>query len=236
MTAMKLDEVVPLGRTFDEYRLMFVLTDGDTQKRILSAADGPAGFNAVMKKLGGTVTSVDPVYQFSAEDIGRRFYEAIDGVMEQVRATTGDWTWDFHKSPEGLRANRVKALETFLADFEGGKREGRYVVGELSRLDFEDSIFDLALCSHFLFLYSDMFSYEFHRDSVLELLRVAHEVRIFPLLKLSLDRSPYVGPLTEELEAKGFRVEIIRTGYEIQRGGNEMMRVGAGSNFRQFAV
>ena len=224
--AMKLDDVVPFGRSFDEYRRIFALTGEDLDKKIISVADGPAGFNAAMKKRGKIVTSVDPLYEFSAEDIKRRFYEVVDNVIDQVRATPGDWTWTYHRSPDGLKANRVRALETFLPDYEAGKKEGRYVTGELPRLEFKDGSFDIALCSHFLFLYSDKFGYEFHRDSIIEMLRVAGEARIFPLLDLSLDCSPYVEPLTKELESRGFTVEITKVDYEVQRGGNEMMRVG----------
>ncbi len=119
----------------------------------------------------------------------------------------------------------MKAPQAFLADYEnGGKREGRYVVGELPKLGFlERDKFDLALCSHFLFLYSDQLSYNFHRQSIMEMLRIASEVRIFPLLTLMLKVSPYVKPLMEELKAEGFSVSVEKVDYELQRGGNEML-------------
>jgi SAM-dependent methyltransferase len=226
--ALKLDEVVPFGRSFDEYRRIFALSEDDLGKSIISVADGPAGFNAEMKRRGHTVTSVDPVYEFTGREIERRFLEVVDNIIAQVKATPGDWTWSYHKSPDGLRRNRERALETFLADYDAGKAEGRYVVGSLPNLPYPDGSFDIAICSHFLFLYSDKLDYEFHRDSVLEMLRVAGEARIFPLLDLSLVRSPHIEPLAEELESRGFTVEIHKVGYEIQRGGNEMMRVRKG--------
>jgi hypothetical protein len=39
---MKLAEVIPWGRSFDEYRRMFALTDGDLAARVLGCGDGPA--------------------------------------------------------------------------------------------------------------------------------------------------------------------------------------------------
>lgn len=42
-----LADVVPWGRTFEEYRAMFALTDADLDGRILGCGDGPAAFNAV---------------------------------------------------------------------------------------------------------------------------------------------------------------------------------------------
>jgi hypothetical protein len=90
----------------------------------------------------------------------------------------------------------------------------------LPNLDLADGQFDLALCSHFLFLYSDEFSQEFHVQAVGEMLRVANEVRIFPLLNMKGRRSKYV-----EGVAGRFNTTIERVDYEFQRGGNEMLRV-----------
>lgn len=226
--AMKLDDIVPFGRSFHEYRLMFSLTEEDLDKRIIGVGDGPASFNAGMNALGKRVISVDPLYIFSGADIERRFYEVLGGVIEQVAASPGDWTWTYHKSPEQLKINRIAVLKEFVSDYEEGRNEGRYVPGELPRLPFDDGGFDVALCSHLLFLYSERLDYAFHKASVREMLRIADEVRIFPLLDLSLARSPHIEPLAEELRAEGYEVEIRKVGYELQRGGNEMMRVGRG--------
>ena len=42
-----LDQVVPWGRSFDEYRRMFALSDDDLTGSILGCGDGLASFNAV---------------------------------------------------------------------------------------------------------------------------------------------------------------------------------------------
>ncbi len=223
--SMKLETVVPFGRSLDEYRRMFGLSENDLAKKIIGVGDGPASFNAEMKSLGKKVTSVDPLYQFDAQDIEKRFYAVVDNIIAQVKATPDDWKWNYHKSPDHLRQNRVDVLNAFLTDYEIGKRESRYLVGELPRLKFKDGEFDLALCSHFLFLYSDHFSYEFHCDSIFEMLRIAKEVRIFPLLTLMLKPSPYLDSMILELRAKGFVTEISEKHYELQRGGNQMLRI-----------
>ena len=223
--AMVLQNVAPIGRSFEEYLLMFGLNEKELGKKILGIGDGPASFNAEMKELGNTVTSVDPLYEFEGTDIERRFYEVIDGVLEQMIATPGDWTWGYHDSPEHLRLHREQAIVKFIRDYEGGKNEGRYVTGELPKLEFKDGAFDLALCSHFLFLYTEHFDYDFHRESIYELLRVADEVRIFPLLDLMRNRSRYIDRLSQELGREGYTVEIKRVEYEMQKGGNEMMRI-----------
>jgi hypothetical protein len=60
---------------------------------------------------------------------------------------------------------------------------------------------------------------------VRELLRVAREVRIFPLLALGSERSPYVDPVMEAMRRDGHDVAIVTVPYEFQRGGNQMLRI-----------
>ena len=185
-----LDRVVPFGRSKTEYELMFALTESDRLKSIVGIGDGPASFNAEMTAAGYQVTSIDPIYQFTGAEIKSRFDACVDTIIEQVRNTPNNWVWSYHKSPEDLRANREKAISLFLEDYDRGKIEGRYLNAELPKLDFQDKQFQLALCSHFLFLYSEHLSFEFHLESIRELCRIAEEVRIFPLLNLAQARSP----------------------------------------------
>lgn len=225
--AMQLEKVVPFGRSLDEYIKMFALSPSDLQGKILGVGDGPASFNAEASKLGCNVTSIDPIYQFSGVEISKRFAEVVDGIIEQIKQTPDDWVWDYHKSPDRLRQSRGETLERFLQDYEAGKEAGRYQLEELPKLNFTDRAYDLALCSHFLFLYSDFYDYQFHLDSILEMTRVATEVRIFPLLTLMLQRSPYLDRAIQELTALGYRVNIHTVAYEFQKGGNEMLVVNA---------
>jgi hypothetical protein len=222
---MKLEAAVPFGRSLDEYRQMFALSDDDLERAILGVADGPASFNTEMTALGKRLVSVDPLYAFSGGDIEKQFSAVVDNIIAQVKATPDDWVWSYHRSPEHLRENRVNVLGKFISDYDSGKMEGRYRVGELPRLDYEDDQFDLALCSHFLFLYSDQYSYEFHQASVYEMLRVAREVRIFPLLSLMLERSRHLQPLVDDLVSQGHSVSVRRVGYELQKGANEMLQI-----------
>jgi ubiquinone/menaquinone biosynthesis C-methylase UbiE len=99
-------------------------------------------------------------------------------------------------------------MERFLADFEDGKTHGRYVDAELPTLPFDDGAFDLALCSHFLFLYSEQLSEDFHVAAIREMSRVARQIRIFPLLALGGARSPHVEPLIRRLHKDGFAVSV----------------------------
>jgi uncharacterized protein (UPF0297 family) len=222
---MQLESVVPFGRSLDEYIKMFDLTDRDLHKSMLSVGDGPASFNAEGTKLGYCIKSIDPLYIFTGDQIRNRFYQVVDNIIEQVERTPDDWVWTYHSSPNGLRKRREKATELFCADYEDGKDRGRYEIGELPKLKYRDGEYDLGLSSHFLFLYSDHLDRKFHLESILEMLRVCQEVRIFPLLTLMLQRSPYLQAIVGQLEEKGYKCEIQKVGYELQRGGNEMLRI-----------
>lgn len=223
--AVILKNVVPFGRSFDEYRSMFNLTTDDLAGTILGVGDGPASFNAEATQQGDQITSVDPVYAFSGTEIKSRFDAVVDCIIDQVKASPEDWVWTYHQSPEQLHSNRINALNAFLQDYDRGKASHRYVTGELPDLPFAAQQFSLALCSHLLFLYSEQFDQEFHLRSIKEMLRVAPEVRIFPLLTLKLQRSPYLDQIQPMLLDLGYSVSVQTVAYELQKGGNEMLVV-----------
>jgi len=218
-----LEKVVPWGRSYDEYVDMFALIETDLGLRILSCGDGPAAFNAELTKRGGNVVSIDPVYVFDATQIRNRIDETYDTVMAQMQKNQGDYVWESIPTVEQLGRVRMSAMETFLGDFEAGKQNGRYIAGELPILPFEEGQFDIALSSHFLFLYSAHLSAEFHLQALREMLRVAQEVRVFPLLMLDGALSSHLAFVKQELTNDGFRLEVKRVSYEFQRGGNEML-------------
>ena len=226
---MTLDEVIPWGRSFEEYRRMFALTEGDLDGTVLGCGDGPASFNVEATSLGHTVVSCDPIYAFSAAEIARRIEQCYDTVIAQVKQNPDGFVWTHFRDPDHLGQCRLAAMRTFLADFETGKQKGRYVVASLPTLPFEKGRFSLALASHLLFLYSTHLTLDFHIAAILELLRVAEELRIYPLLGLDRQWSPHVSPVRGHLLRAGFRVEIVAVEYEFQRAedhaGNRMMRI-----------
>ena len=228
---MKLREIAPWGRSFDEYRRVFGLTDADLAGRILGCGDGPASFNAEATAAGQSVVSCDPIYAYSAEDIRRRVGETYDSVIPQVKRHPERFVWGYFRDADDLGRHRLAAMERFLNDFGRGKEEGRYVAASLPGLPFADGEFRLALVSHLLFLYSEHLDEAAHLASVRELLRVAGEVRIFPLVTLANRWSPHVGPVRSALEEAGHAVETLTVPYEFQRaeghGGSRMMTIKA---------
>jgi hypothetical protein len=229
---LKLVDVIPWGHSFEEYRRMFALTGEDLAGTMLGCGDGPASFNAEATTLGHRVVSCDPIYALPAPEIERRVEECYDTVIAQVNENREGFVWGYFRDPDHLGESRLAAMRRFVADFERGKREGRYVAASLPRLPFAGAEFSLALVSHLLFLYSDQLDLDCHLASVLDLLRVADELRIFPLLGLDRRLSRHVGPACEHLERAGFQVEVLAVEYEFQRAenhaGNRMMRIRRG--------
>lgn len=222
---MELKNVVPWGRSFEEYRKIFSLTDVDLKKSILGCGDGPASFNSELTTMGGNIISIDPIYTFDSVSLKNRIDEVFDEIMPQMQANKDKYIWNSIESVEALGKIRMDAMNKFLFDYEMGKKSGRYINESLPKLSFNDHQFDLALCSHYLFLYSDQISLEQHIESVMELCRVAKEVRIYPLLSLNGEISPHLDKIITALNKVSISTSLIDVEYEFQKGATQMIMV-----------
>lgn len=220
--AFELKKVVPWGRNLDEYSRIFKLTDSDFNKRIISFGDGPASFNFEMTKLKRRVVSLDPIYQFTKDDLIKRIEETKEVILAQMLASKDKFIWTNFKNIEDLKRIRMDAMAQFIDDFHYGKEQGRYIYHELPEsTGYRDLSFDLGLSSHFLILYSQL-GVDFHIKSITEMLRICQEIRIFPLLNLNAAKSEVLDSVIEYFE-KDFIIEITRVDYEFQKNGNEML-------------
>jgi ubiquinone/menaquinone biosynthesis C-methylase UbiE len=112
-------------------------------------------------------------------------------------------------------------MQLFLDSYEQGCINKKYIPASLPDLPFKDNEFDISLSSHFLFLYTDNLSYNFHVDTITEMLRVSREARIFPLLDVNAKKSPYVERIMSDF--KEMEIVIKQVNYEFQIGGNELL-------------
>lgn len=222
---MQLDRIVPLGRSMADYRAMFALRPGDRTRRLLGCGDGPASFNAEWTRTGGRVVSLDPLYAWPGEAIRARIKATFPDVVRRMHAEPGRFRLADGETIERLANRRWTAMQRFLADYAAGGRSGRYLAGALPRLPLPDDSFDLALCSHLLFLYEDQLSRAFHLRALRALLMVAGEVRVFPLVNLEAETSRHLEPVRAALAAHGHASELVRVDYEVQRGAREMLRI-----------
>ena len=136
-----------------------------------------------------------------------------------------DFNWDYFKTPKELKAHRLKASQTFLDDFSNAEINERYLNASLPRLPFDDNCFDLALCGNFLFLYSEILSTDFHIKSVLELVRVAKEVRIFPLIGNDRKTPKQLEFVLTALKLQSVSYEIVDVDYHFTKGANQMLQI-----------
>jgi len=222
---LKLKNIAIWGRSAEEYIRMFGLTSQDLKLKILDCGGGPASFNAEMTCKGFNIVSCDPIYKYTSTQISQHIQQAHQRIMDVIQANINSFVWQDIQSPNQLVEKRMAAMQVFIKDFPVGIQERRYVTAKLPILPFADGQFDLAICSHFLFTYSDHFSEEFHLTSILEMSRVAKEIRVFPLLNTSQEPSPFLQPVIDKLNDLGYKVQIKQATYEFQKGGNKLLQV-----------
>lgn len=203
---------------------MFGLTPADLNLNFLSVGDGPASFNAELTHMQGSVTSMDPVYQFSRAEIEQRIIETKTEVIEQMTANYDKFVWNEIKTIDNLVSIRMNAMKNFLADFEKGKQEGRYVTHKMpDKTPYRDQQFDIGVSSHFLLLYANL-GVDFHIATIQEMLRVCKQVRIFPVLNLDAQKNNVIDAVLAHF-AKSKVLNLIKVDYEFQKGGNQMLQI-----------
>lgn len=220
--AFELKNVVPWGRTLKEYMQIFKLTDSDLKSKIISFGDGPESFNSEMTKLGNTVVSLDPIYQFTKNELKQRIDETKETVIEQMKANQENFVWKNIKNVSELEQIRMHAMMNFLDDFELGKKQERYIYHELPNpTKYNNLEYDLGLSSHFLILYSQL-GIDFHIKAITEMLRICKEIRIFPILNLNAMESEVLEDIISHFN-DDFAVNIESSDYEFQKSGNKML-------------
>lgn len=225
---LRLDEVVLIGRTFAEYSRLFALDMSNADDVILDVASGVSSFCAEANAQGFHVTASDRIYGLDADVIARKAQRDLAQVMGQLPTVADQYVWTQFGDIAGLIAERETAYTTFVADYRAqGTR--RYVPTSYPATGFADNQFTLALASHFLLLYDEHLTYDFHQATLKELLRVtSREVRLFPLINLRYERSPFVARLMQDPTFAHCTFEIVPVDYEFLRGGNEMLRIRRG--------
>lgn len=108
------------------------------------------------------------------------------------------------------------------SDYIHAANEGKYVFYELpTRLPYESESFDIGLSSHFLLMYTSL-GYDFHIQSITEMLRVCKEVRIFPIVDLDADKTDLSKDVIDHFQ-RDYDATIVTTEYEFQKGDNKLL-------------
>lgn len=224
-SGLELSKVVLLGRTFEEYRRYFGLDEAILRgKNILDIASGVSSFCAEANAKGISATAMDPIYEHAPEEIRHRCEADLEFVTNEIGKVKA-YKWDFYKTPEGMRKYRERAYQLFLPDFARTKGT-RYVPGKLPHTPFRDGQFGLTLVSYFLFVYEEQFDYEFHRQSIAEILRITSgEARIYPLVNFKAERSQFIERIKSEPAFSNWQFEEVKTDFEFLRNSNWYLRI-----------
>lgn len=220
--AYRLRNLVPWGRNYDEYTKMFGLSEDELHAKIAGFADGPASFNAEHCHQGGRVVSFDPIYRYSVDKVKLCLQEAKRLMFEHICKNTCLDESTAAINIDELEKHHTGATQTFLDDYEKGKAEGRYIDHEMPfRIPFPDNSFDLGLSSHFLMLYPKL-GINFHIQAMEEMLRLCHEIRLFP----TVDTTGKHTGLTDKLIGHfcdDYKVTLQKTACHYMNGANEML-------------
>lgn len=222
----KIGEMLVSSRSLDEYRAMFALTDADLTRSILDCPGGAASFTAEVNGSGGHVMACDPIYREPVESIIGLSLADMRRAQAYQRAHPDEYVWTFFTDPEHYLESRTRAAHLFAR--HRAASPDHYREAALPTLPFADQSFDLALSSHLLFAYADRFDHDFHMRSIRELLRVAGEVRVFPLVPFGFPENPALPGLIDQLNRSGLAVEERAVDYELQRGADTMLRIVRG--------
>lgn len=199
-------------RGFEEYRLMFDLSDEDLQAGpVLDVAAGGSSFTADARARGLEAFAVDPRYVGDAAGWVREAREEIAVSTAKLEGLREKFDWSYYGDVNRHRQGREQSLDRFAAHMADPSGKQTYIAGQFPELPFEDRQFALVLCSHFLFLYAEQFGFDFHRASLLELIRICKpggQIRIYPLLSLRWDPYPRLEELLETVREAGCRVEL----------------------------
>lgn len=217
------DTILLTSRSFAEYIAFFNLDPNKLPGRIVDVSAGASSFVAEATRRGVDALAVDPAYQ--EEGMRTRLQTSVAGGNQLIATHSDHFVYDWYGTPEHRAVMRREAMELFLADYRS--HPGRYRAAALPELPLETGSFDVALCSHLLFSWAEMFNEPWHLAALVELARVADEVRVYPLV-LQGSGSPisFMDPLrTRLLQQFGIDSSIDRVPYEFQRGACHMLRL-----------
>lgn len=173
-------DVLVSARSLREYVDMFGLDEADLRRRIVDCPGGAASAVAEICAAGGDAVAVDPQYALGAEELKARIHADVDRAVAHLQRREVDYDWDVRGGLVGHETIRRKAAGQMLDHMAAAPE--RYIAGALPGLPLADDSADLVLCSHLLFTYADRLDTEDHAAAIVEMARVAPEVRIYPLV------------------------------------------------------
>ena len=188
-------------------------------------AGGVSSFCAEAHMRGWNVTASDRIYGLEADAIEAKCRVDLEQVMASLPAIAQNYVWETFRDVPMLSAQREKAYRAFIKDYRQHGAQ-RYIPAIYPQSSFAAGQFDVALVSHFLFLYDEQLDYSFHKATLQELLRITRrEIRLVPLVNLETERSPFVKNLMTDPDFAHCAFELVPVNYQFIKGGNVMLKV-----------
>lgn len=221
----ELNSIYFFGRPYAELLQCFGLAEVSLAgKSVLECPSGPSSFVAEANERGIDATGVDPLFYRSQEAIRDLALADFRVMFDQIKERPHKFVRRTYDSIEQAERVRKAGLLRFLEDYLIGKALGRYREGALPYLEFNDRSFDVVLCGHLLFIYSESLDLEFHRSAFRELCRVAkEEVRIHPIVDNGSERYPHLDELLHLADSLGFESCIQDVDHEFFAGTNRTL-------------
>ncbi|MBN6188928.1 SAM-dependent methyltransferase [Aneurinibacillus sp. BA2021] len=222
---LELDRFVFLGRTWEEYVLLFDINEEELHgKRILDCPGGACSFTATANQKGLMSAAVDLAYYYSIEDLEKKGQNDIDYTLSKIEQIKDRCCWTHVGSMEQLREERTKALTQCIHDMKANS--ARYVPAVLPLLPFSDEAFDITLSAHFLFMYADKIDHHFHLQTLEEMMRVTREeIRIFPTTDMNGRKYEQMDEIKEWSLQKGWEATEHTVPYEFHKNANTMLKL-----------
>ena len=216
--------VLVTSRSFAEYLAFFNLDESCLPARVLDCSAGASSFVAEARRRGVCALAVDPAYE-NPTGLLVAARAGVAGGAQLIADNQDRFVYDWYGSPSRRAQMRKDALEAFIGDYS--RSPERYLPAALPGLPLETDSFDLALCSHLLFTWATHYDELWHLASLVELCRVATEVRVFPLvLQGTGEAVEFLPSLRDRLEHRfGISSNIVAVAYEFQRGAHHMLQL-----------
>ncbi len=215
------------GRPYEELLLCFGLDERDLKgKEILECPSGPSSFVVEANKAGIIATGVDPMFYRNPNAIEKLAYTDFEDMYRKIQSKREFIVAKTYQSIDESKRIRIEALRRFLAHYQSSFPLDCYVCASLPDLPFADERFDITLCGHLLFIYSNLFDLDFCYRSIRELCRVSREeVRVHPIVDSSGTKYGRLSELQERIEILGHTTQILDVEHEFFRGTNQTLRI-----------
>lgn len=216
------------GHQFSDYQQMFDLTSDVTQKKILEFACGPTTVNHELTEKGARIYSCDPWFEENTMDMREKFESHFQHQVDRMKMHPQDFNLEKLGGLETFIQYRLNGFNQFFQDYPQGFQQNRYLAIPHDHLPFSSHQFDLALCANYLFADLSIQDVAFHLHWVDELLRVAHDVRIYPLTNKYGQPSELLGPVLLALQQKGILAAVQDVPFRVIPGSMAMLKLSSG--------